>query len=228
MSAQLIKKISAVTIGTTETVLFDWFDTSELSDMKLFIENTGSNAITSVSEQRSAEITYGFGDDIAAGGTALLELQDSSAKTKITAIADTASTTVNAWLIAESSAALLCTLSDVKDRLGIDVNDSDHAKLIERIISGLGPVFDNYTLITDTSTAAKSAYFSAPIPTGTRPRMAFRSSIEAAMSLSISRLQTARRPCLLISARRPSSRPASSIKGKMTSASHQPASTAAR
>jgi len=46
-------------------------------------------------------------------------------------------------LLADSVTGRICTLTDVKDRLGI--SDTEHDKAINRIISGLEAIFDGHT-----------------------------------------------------------------------------------
>ncbi len=150
------KTASAIAVGDELVTLIDWTNIEVVSGFTIIVENTGGGSgddILDVQIDTSDDggITPAL-DQFAgvpavsiASGTAKKGVFTSSAKfVRVRAICDAdKDTTANAWLMADSALGRICTLADVKDRLGISATEDD--SLINRIITGLESIFNNYT-----------------------------------------------------------------------------------
>lgn len=155
---ELIAKTSAAIAITDElTVLLDWTNIESLSGFTVIIENAGGGSgdnITDIQIDTSEDggITpvldahAGVPSVPIASGNFKKATFTSTAKfIRIRAICGAEDyTTASAYLLADSTVGRICTLADVKDRLGESTTDNDVT--INRIISGLEAIFDNYTM----------------------------------------------------------------------------------
>jgi len=156
MSELIAKTDSAVAVDDSLTVLIDWVNIEQVSGFTIIVENaTGGSAndITDVQIDTSDDggITPSLDQH---AGVPAVPVASGSAKVGI--FAETAKflrvravcaagedTTAKAVLLADSSTGRICTLTDVKDRLGITNTDFDEA--INRIILGLEAIFNGHT-----------------------------------------------------------------------------------
>ena len=157
---ELVAKSSAAVAVTDELVtLIDWINIESLSGFTVFVENAAGGSgddiadvqidtsddggITVVLDQGGI---YGPPVPITAGTAKKGSGFITTAKfIRIRAVCDSdKDTTSVAFLMADSSVGRICTLADVKDRLGLSGTDND--VLINRIISGLEATFDNETM----------------------------------------------------------------------------------
>ena len=135
------------------SVVVDWIFIENLTGVNFLLENISSpegNTIT--------EIVYDFSNDgvtVSSTGTLEIEFENNTLRhesinnagmkyIRISASCDTdKTTTIEAWLMADSSNARICTLADVKDRLGMtDKTDCD--AIINSIITGIETMFVGY------------------------------------------------------------------------------------
>lgn len=153
---ELVKQSSAAEITDELSTALDWTNIESLSGFSLIVENAGGgsgNNITDVQIDTSNDggVTEAldqfpalFAAAIASGAAIKGAFTTAAKFVRIRAIcAADEDTTANAWLIADSTLGRICTLADVKDRLGITTTEDD--QLISRIITGLESLFDNFT-----------------------------------------------------------------------------------
>jgi len=154
---ELVAKTSeAVAVDENLTTLIDWVNIELVSGFTIIVENAGggsANALTDVQIDTSDDggITPGLDQH---DGVPAVPIASGVAKTGI--FTETAKflrvratcaagedTTAEAVLLADSSAGRICTLADVKERLGLA--DTKYDLAINRIIVGLEAIFDSYT-----------------------------------------------------------------------------------
>ncbi|MFA5252839.1 MAG: hypothetical protein WC454_09695 [Phycisphaerae bacterium] len=148
---------AAIAITDELTTLLDWTNIEAVSGFTVMVENVGGGSADSITDIQIDTSNDG-------GTTPALDQQAgvpavpiTSGNSKTGTFTSTAKfvrvraicaaeddTTANAWLLADSAVGRICTLADVKDRLGISSTEDDI--LINRIITGLEAVFDNHTL----------------------------------------------------------------------------------
>jgi len=169
--SQLVKKIStAVAITESLSTLLDWVYIGHLSGFTIIVENTAggtANDITDVQvdESDDAGVTPSLDQHAATpavpitGGNCTQKTFTSTAKwIRVRAIcAEGEDTTAKAWLLADSSAAKICTLADVKDRLA--ETTTDHDVTIAQIIAGVEAIFNSYTQRTLIAPAADTTEY---------------------------------------------------------------------
>lgn len=148
---------AAIAVTDALTTLIDWTNIEAVSGFTVIVDNIGGgsgNDITDVQIDTSNDGGTTPALDQHAGVPAV-PITSGNSKTgtftstakfvRVRAIcAAENDTTANAWLLADSAVGRICTLADVKDRLGISSTEDDI--LINRIITGLEAVFDNHTL----------------------------------------------------------------------------------
>jgi len=147
---------SAVAVDENLTTLIDWINIEQLSGFTIIVKNTGGGSaddITDVQIDTSPDGGVTVNTDqhagvpavpIASGSAKTGTFTETAAFVRVRALcAATEDTTAEAWLMADSSVGRICTLADVKERLGITNTDNDQA--ISRIVRGLEAVFNNFT-----------------------------------------------------------------------------------
>ena len=158
MAELLAKTAAAVAVDEDLTVLLDWLNIESVSGFTIIVENAGGgsgNDITDVQVDTSVDggvtvdtdqhpgvptVPIAFGES---GNANIGTFAETAAFVRVRAkCAAGADTTATAMLTADSAAGRICTLSDVKDRLGL--SGTDHDQAIERIISGLAAIFEGY------------------------------------------------------------------------------------
>jgi len=154
---ELVSKTpSAVAVDENLTVLLDWVNIEQVSGFTIIIENAGGGSANDI-----IDVQIDTSDDggITANldqhpGVPAVPIAASSAKTgtftettkflRVRAMcAATEDTTAEAVLLADSAAGRICTLADVKDRLGL--TDTENDRTINRIICGIEEIFNSYT-----------------------------------------------------------------------------------
>ena len=155
MSELAAKTSAAVAVDDSLTTLIDWTNIEQMSGFTIFVSNAGGGSADDI-----ADVQIDTSDD--AGVTSSLDqhadtpaVPIASGDSKVDTFTETAKyvrvralcgsendTTAEAWLLADSSQARICTLADVKDRLGI--TDTDYDVLINRLIVGAESIFDAY------------------------------------------------------------------------------------
>lgn len=155
--AELITKTSAaVAVSDELTTLLDWTSIELFEGLTVIVANAGGgsgNDITDVQIDTSDDggVTENLDQHdgvpavpIASGTAKTGTFTETAGFVRVRAVcAEGEDTTATAFLLADSSSARICTLADVKDRLGL--TDTEHDTLFNRIITGLETVFDNYT-----------------------------------------------------------------------------------
>jgi len=155
--AELVAKTSAaVAVDDELTTLIDWTNIESLSGFTVIVENVGGGSGNDI-----VDVQIDTSDD--GGNTANLDqhadvpaVPITSGNAKKGTFTETSKfvrvrakcavdedTTAIAYLLADSSAGRICTLSDVKDRLGITDTETD--SLINRIILGIEAMFNSFT-----------------------------------------------------------------------------------
>ena len=153
---ELIAKTSAaVAVDEDLTVLLDWVNIENVSGFSVVIENAGggsANDISDVQIDTSVDggvtvLTDQHADvpavPIASGKASVGTFTETAAYVRVRAkCAADEDTTATAMLTADSATGRICTLADVKERLGETSTDYDVG--INSIISGLAAIFEGY------------------------------------------------------------------------------------
>jgi len=155
MSELVAKTSAAIAVDEDLTTLIDWVNIEQVGDFTIIIENAGGGSANDI-----ADVQIDTSDDggvtpnldqhagvpavpIAANSAKSGIFTDTSKFLRLRALcAANEDTTVGAVLLADSVIARICTLADVKDRLG--KTDTDYDAMINRIIAGLEAIFENY------------------------------------------------------------------------------------
>ena len=146
---------SATAVGETLTTLIDWTSIEALADFTLIVSNAGGgsgNDITDIRIDTSADAGVTVNADqhdgvpavpVAGGKASQGTFTETAAFVRVRAIcAAGEDTTAEAMLLAGSTAARICTLADVKDRLA--ETDTENDTTLLNIIRGMEGTFDNY------------------------------------------------------------------------------------
>ena len=155
--AELVAKTdSAVAVDSFLTTLIDWVNIEQVSGFTIIIENAGggsANDITDVQIDTSDDggVTSSLDQHagvpavpIASGSSMTGTFTDTSKFLRVRAVCASGNdTTAKAVLLADSVTARICTLTDVKDRLGITNTEND--TMLNRLISNIEDIFNNYT-----------------------------------------------------------------------------------
>lgn len=153
---ELVKSsIAAIAVDDSLTTLLDWVNIESVSGFTLIVENAAGgsgNDITDVQVDTSVDGGVTILTDqhagvpavpIASGASSTGTFTESAPFVRVRALcASGEDTTAKAFLMADTSTGRICTLADVRDRLGL--SDTDHDPVISRIITGLESVFNNY------------------------------------------------------------------------------------
>jgi len=155
MAELLAKTSTAVAVDDDLTVLLDWVNIESVSGFTIVVENAGggsANDISDVQIDTSPDGGVTVNTDqhpgvpavpVASGKASQGTFTETAAFVRVRACcAAEGDTTAEAHLLADSAAGRICTLTDVKDRLGL--SGTDHDQAIERIISGLDSIFESY------------------------------------------------------------------------------------
>jgi hypothetical protein len=154
---ELVAKTSAaVAVSDELTTLLDWTSIESLSGFTVIIENAGGGSADNITDiQIDTSEDGGLTSvldahagvpavPIAAGAAKKGAFTETAKFIRVRALCGTDDdTTVIAFLMADSALGRICTLADVKDRLGITTAEYDIA--INRIIVSLADLFDRYT-----------------------------------------------------------------------------------
>ncbi|HAL45687.1 MAG: hypothetical protein A2Y12_06150 [Planctomycetes bacterium GWF2_42_9] len=153
---ELVNKTSTALAITDElTTLLDWTNIEQVSGFTIIVENAGGGTGSNITDvQIDTSNDGGINESLdafsslyaaaIASGASKKEGFTSSAKfVRVRAICSTGDTTASCWLLADSTLGRICTLADIKDRLGISTTEDD--TLISRIITGLESLFNNHT-----------------------------------------------------------------------------------
>jgi hypothetical protein len=146
----------AVAVTEDLTTLIDWVNIERLSGSTIIVANAGGGSaddITDIQIDTSADggITSSLDQHdgvpavpVASGDSKTGTFTEDAAFVRVRAVCAAGDdTTATAWLLADSASARICTLADVKERLGLTNTGNDIA--IARIISNLESVFNSYT-----------------------------------------------------------------------------------
>jgi len=155
--AELIAKTSAaIAVDEDLTTLIDWVNIEGVSGFTVIIENSGGGSAKDLTD-----ITIDTSDDggttadldqhagtpavpVVAGASSLGAFDETAPYVRIRAkCAADEDTTASAVLLADTATGRLCTLADVKDRLGIEKTEFDD--ILNMIITSLESIFNNYT-----------------------------------------------------------------------------------
>jgi uncharacterized phiE125 gp8 family phage protein len=150
------KNLAAIKISDELITLLDWTNIEKVSGFTLIIENAGGGSGDAISDVQidisndggitSSVDQYStlFAAAIASNGLKKEVFTTSAKYIRVRAIcAEGDDTTANAWLMADYAVGRICTLADVKDRLGITTVEDD--AVISQITSSMEDVFNNAT-----------------------------------------------------------------------------------
>jgi len=156
MSELVAKTLAAIAVDEDLTTLIDWVNIETLSGFTVVVANAGGGSANDISDVQID--TSDDGGDTPAldqhGGVPAVPIV--SGKASVGTFTETVKfvrvrakcagdedTTATAILVADSCTGRICTLADVKDRLG--ESNTAHDDTINRIILGLAAIFDNET-----------------------------------------------------------------------------------
>ncbi len=155
MGELVSKTSSAVAVDENLTTLIDWVNIEHVSGFTVIIDNAGGGSaddITDVQIDTSNDGGTTVSTDQHAGVPAV---PIASAKASVGTFTETANfvrvralcaagtdTTADVVLLADTAAARICTLTDVKDRLGLST--TDHDSMLCRLILNLEDIFNSY------------------------------------------------------------------------------------
>lgn len=154
MSELVTKSAAPVAVDNTLATLTDGVNIEQLTGLTAIVCNLGGGSGNEihvvVTEYSDDGVTYSpgnlLGSNIASGASGEFDFSTTSPYVRIQAACDTGEdTTAIAWLYADSAVGRICTLSDVKDRLGIESTDNDHDATLNRILTGIEAIFNGYT-----------------------------------------------------------------------------------
>ena len=156
MAELLAKTSAAIAVDEDLTVLLDWVNIESVSGFTIVVANAAGGSANDISDVQIDTSPDGgvtvLTDQhagvpavpIASGKAAVGTFTETAAYVRVRAkCAAGQDTTATASLMADSATGRICTLPDVRDRLG--VSDTDYDTMIGRIISGLDSVFEAYT-----------------------------------------------------------------------------------
>ncbi len=155
--AELVAKTSAaIAVDDSLTTLIDWVNIEQVSGFTIIVANAGGGSANDITD-----VQIDTSDDGGAtpnldqhAGVPTVPITSGNAKpgtftetakfVRVRAVcAEGEDTTATATLLADSASGRICTLADVKDRLGL--TDTDYDQMINRIIVGIEAVFDGFT-----------------------------------------------------------------------------------
>jgi hypothetical protein len=156
MSELVAKTASAIAVDENLTTLVDWVSIETLAGFTIIVDNAGGGSANDITDVQIDTSDDG-GDTpsldqhdgvpampIASGKAAVGTFTETAKFVRVRAkCAATEDTTATALLAADSCVGRICTLADVKDRLGETKTDYDIT--INRIILGLEAIFGNET-----------------------------------------------------------------------------------
>ena len=155
--AELVAKTSAaVAVDDSLTTLLDWTNIESLAGFTIIVENAGGGSanditdvqidtsdnggVTSNLDQHAGVPAVPITSGNAKPGTFTETAKFVRVRALCTADEDT---TANAILLADSATGRICTLADLKERLGL--TDTDHDITLGRINTGIEGVFNSFT-----------------------------------------------------------------------------------
>jgi len=156
--SELVKKTaSAIAVSASLTTLIDWVNIEQLSGFTVIVNNAGGGSADDITD-----VTIDTSDDggitssldqhadtpavpVASGAASVDTFTETAKFIRIRAKCTTdEDTTAEAVLLADTSTGRICTLSDVRDRLGIAVADTDNDTAIAQLITNLESLFNAY------------------------------------------------------------------------------------
>lgn len=152
----IISNNTVALVAEESAVLLDWTKVDSFDDLKLVVEaaGTGEGAVDTLSLSTSDDGGLTYTAPVVIEDFAALPLAVDTAGTysfstakkyiKITAESTVGSITANAFLLGDPLERGLCTLADVKSRLGMTTADND--VLLERIIAGVEAIFNKHVM----------------------------------------------------------------------------------
>ena len=156
MSELVAKTSAAVAVDDELTTLIDWVNIEQVSGFTVVIENAGggsANDITDVQIDTSDDGGITSQTDqhagvpavpVASGAAKVGTFTETAKFVRVRAVCGSEEdTTATAVLLADSSTGRICTLADVKDRLG--KTDTEFDSVINRVIQGVESLFDSFT-----------------------------------------------------------------------------------
>jgi hypothetical protein len=155
--AELVSKTaSAVAVTDALTALLDWVNIEQVSGFTIIVNNAGGGSANDISDVQidtsndggvTASLDQHAGVPavpIASGKASQGTFTQTAKFVRVRAVcAEGEDATATAALLADTSVGRLCTLTDIKLRLGLTTTDND--QLLARIVAGIEPVFNRYT-----------------------------------------------------------------------------------
>jgi|GEM_PF-703485 len=173
MGTLVAQQTTATAVDENLTTLLDWTHVSQFSGFRWVVENTGGGTGNNLTDVHIDESTDGGTTNsldevdgatvvpIAAPFSAHLAFASTAKYVRVRAkCAAGEDTTAKAWLLADTITGRLCTLADVRTRLGYPTTTTDDDDMIYDAIRGVSAQFDSYcnrTLLLN-ATAATETY----------------------------------------------------------------------
>lgn len=155
--ADLAKNTAPVAVDDQLTILLDAVNVQGIGTLMIAVENVGGgsgNDITDVQIDTSEDgDTWSLDQHagtpaipIASGATTTATFTETAAFVRIRALcASGEDTTVKATLSASGLSGSICTVNDIRDRLGIDADKTEYDKLLGRLTNSMESIFDSFT-----------------------------------------------------------------------------------
>jgi len=157
MGTLIAEQTTATAVTATAVTLIDWVNVENSSSHRIIIENTGGGSGNDIDDVMIDESDDG-GDTadldqhaatpavpIASGASAHKAFTSTAKYLRIRAdCAAGEDTTAKAWLLADTLTGRLCTLTDVKNRIGSESGDTANDSVLNDLLRGVSASFDNY------------------------------------------------------------------------------------
>jgi hypothetical protein len=157
MGNLVAQQITATALDEDIADLIDWVYVEQFSDFRVIVENTGGGSADDITDVQIDESDDGgeTSDDDQHAATPAVPIVAAASSHK--AFTSTAKwlrvralcaagedTTGKVWLLADTQTGLLCTLADVRARLGKADADTDDDAMLNSIIQGVSAAIDTF------------------------------------------------------------------------------------
>ena len=171
MGYLVAEQTTATAVTEDLSTLIDWVHVEQFSAFRVTVENVGGGLADRITDVQIDESDDGGAtsdlDQHAGVPTVAITPPYSSTATftstakwlRVRALcAAGETTTAKAYLMADTMTGLLCTLADIRIRLGLETGDTDDDQMLYSIIKGVSAAFDTYcnrTFILNSSAATE-------------------------------------------------------------------------
>lgn len=164
--ADIAKNTTAVAVTDSLTILLDCVNVQGIGTLTITVENVGGGSGNDISDVQIDTSEDGDTWDldqhdgkptipIASGTDHTALFTETAAFVRVRALcASGEDTTAKATLSASATTGRICTVFDIKDRLGISADTTEYDKLLTRLVNGIESIFNSHCdrqfLLTDT------------------------------------------------------------------------------